>query len=219
MTLLDTARRAVELDDTGRLVEAVLANSRGFASSIGEVDEEKLTFLEIALDRLASDQVERALVLATICLELTYGGAVERRSALADEAIEIARAAGDDVAVVQTELRLVAGLQAPMWLDRCRELIVDAAVRVQRIGDPALVALVDDCRGNIATWSGDVALLDRILASQQSAADRAGDPFLRWTLAMHEFAAPSSQEIATWHSRAPTMPCMWEPRETNRKQH
>jgi len=187
MTLLDTARRAVELDDTGRLVEAVIANSRGFASSIGEVDEEKLTFLEIALDRLASDQVERALVLATICLELTYGGAVERRSALADEAIEIARAAGDDVAVVQTEIRLVAGLQAPIWLDRCRELIADAAVRVQRIGDPALVALVDDCRGNIATWSGDVALLDRILASQQSAADRAGDPFLRWTLAMHEF--------------------------------
>ena len=167
-----------------RLVEAVLANSRGFASSIGEVDEEKLSFLEMALDRLASDRVERALVLATICPELTYGGAVERRSAMADEAIEIARAAGDDVAVVSD--RDTAGRRAPgpHWLDRFAELIADAAVRVQRIGDPALVALVDDCRGNIATWSGDVAMLDRILAPRQSARRPGRRPFLRWTLAM-----------------------------------
>ena len=186
-TLLDAARRAVELDEDSRLVAAVLANCRGFASSIGEVDTEKLAFLELALERLTPDQVERALVLATICLELTYGGAVERRSALADEAMEIARAVGDDVAVVQVETRLVAGLQAPFWLDRYRALVADAAVRVQRIGDPALVALVNGIRANIAMWSGDVVALDDLLASQQSAVERAGNPFLRWTLAMHEF--------------------------------
>ena len=66
-TLLDAARRAVELDDTDRLAAAVLANNRGWASVVGEVDVEKLSLLELALDRLGPDRIERAQVLATIC--------------------------------------------------------------------------------------------------------------------------------------------------------
>jgi hypothetical protein len=77
-------------------------------------------------DRLRSaDRVERALVLATICLEPTYGGAVERRTALADEAMDIAGATGDVVATVRVETRFAAGPKAPVWLDRHRDLAAE----------------------------------------------------------------------------------------------
>ena len=72
-TLLDAARRAADLDDTERLVAAALANNRGIFSSGGIIDTDKVEILELALDRLATDDPSRALVLATLCVELPYG--------------------------------------------------------------------------------------------------------------------------------------------------
>ena len=89
-TLLDAARRAADLGDTDRLVAAALANNRGCLSAVGTIDADKVEILEMALDRLARRPPDRALVLATLCAELTYGSSLERRQALADEAIAIA---------------------------------------------------------------------------------------------------------------------------------
>ncbi len=185
-TLLDAARRAADLDDTDRMVAAVLANSRGFASVIGEVDAEKLVLLELALDRLGPDRIERAQVLATICSELIYGGAIDRRSALADEAMEIALASGDDVAIVRVEAQLMNGLTAPHWQNRYKELVADATVRIGRISDPALLGAVGGNRIGVAAWAGNVDELDRLFAEQKTLVERLGEPFLRWTAAMIE---------------------------------
>ena len=59
-------------------------------STVGTIDADKVEILELALDRLAADDPDRALVLATLCAELTYGSPLERRQALADEALAIA---------------------------------------------------------------------------------------------------------------------------------
>ena len=72
-TLLDAARRAADLGDTERLVAAALANNRGFFSTGGAIDAEKVEVLEMALDRLPTTNPHRALVLATLCSELTFG--------------------------------------------------------------------------------------------------------------------------------------------------
>ena len=90
-TLLGAARRAADLGDTERLVAAALANNRGWFAAAGAVDADKVEILEMALDRLSADHPDRALVLATLCAELTYGRPLERRQALADEAIAMAR--------------------------------------------------------------------------------------------------------------------------------
>ena len=100
-TLLDAARRAADLGDTERLVAAALANDRGFFSAAGAIDADKVEILEMALDRLSADHPDRALVLATLCSELTYGSPLERRQALADEAVAIAEASGDDAIIVR----------------------------------------------------------------------------------------------------------------------
>ena len=71
---------------------AALANDRGMFSNAGVIDTEKVEVLEMALDRLPADAPDRALVLATLCSELALGSPLERRQALADEAMAIARA-------------------------------------------------------------------------------------------------------------------------------
>ena len=85
-TLLTAARQAADLGDTNRLAAAALANDRGYTSNNNATDTEKVEMLELAVDRLPFDHPDRALVLATLCSELAYGSALERRRALADEA-------------------------------------------------------------------------------------------------------------------------------------
>ena len=80
---------------------AALANDRGFFSSALLVDSAKVEILEMALDRLPADHLDRALVLATLCSELAYGSPLERRQALADEALAIAQSSGDDATIVR----------------------------------------------------------------------------------------------------------------------
>lgn len=100
-TLLDAARRAADLDDTDRLVAAALANNRGFYSAAGVIDTDRVEILETALDRLTADTPDRALVLATLCSELAHGSPLDRRQALAEEALAIARACRDDAVIVR----------------------------------------------------------------------------------------------------------------------
>ena len=52
---------------------AALANDRGLFTAVGAIDADKVEILEMALDRLSADDPDRALVLATLCAELTYG--------------------------------------------------------------------------------------------------------------------------------------------------
>ena len=83
-TLLEASERAARMQDTGRLVRAVLANTRGFASETGIVDTDRVAMLEAALDAIGDhDSAERARLLATLSSELTYSatGGGARRSA------------------------------------------------------------------------------------------------------------------------------------------
>ena len=116
-TLLDAARRAADLGDTERLVAAALANNRGFYSAVGAIDADKVEILEMALDRLAESDPDRALVLATLCSELAHGSPLERRQALADEAIAIAESSGDDATIVRVLNHLHVPLQVPALLE------------------------------------------------------------------------------------------------------
>lgn len=90
-TLLDAAHRAAVVGDSDRPVTAALANDRGFFSSLGVVDSERIKVLELALDGPAVEDGRRALVLSSLCKELAFGDSLEQRSALAEEAIGLAR--------------------------------------------------------------------------------------------------------------------------------
>jgi DNA-binding SARP family transcriptional activator len=100
-TLLDAAAIADRIGDAEVLVRAALANTRGWNSVYGGVDEERVAVLRGALARLAdSRSLERARLLTILCLESYYAVPLSDRLALAQEAVDIARESDDQSWIV-----------------------------------------------------------------------------------------------------------------------
>ena len=75
----------------------------------------------MALQRLSSDRPERALILATLCQELTYGSPLEGRRALAEGALDIAEASGDAALTVRVLNHIILPLRVPSLLEQSEE--------------------------------------------------------------------------------------------------
>jgi class 3 adenylate cyclase/tetratricopeptide (TPR) repeat protein len=178
-TLLDASRRAADLGDTKRLVTAALANSRGWVSSAGSVDSDKVEILELALDRLPVDGSDRALVLATLCTELVFGATVERRQALASEAVAIARASGDEAIIVRV---LNTAFTSDQGSEGALTWTADALMQAQRLGDPVQLFLAADRRSCAAARVGDIDEVDRCLEIMGATVEKLVQPTLNWVL-------------------------------------
>jgi class 3 adenylate cyclase len=192
-TLLQAAGQALDLPDTERLVAAALANDRGFYSAIGAIDTDKVGVLERALDLLPAGHHDRALVLATLCSELAHGSSLERRQALADEAVAIARSSGDDAVIVRVLNHLHVPLQVPSLLDLALARTADALVRAERVGDPVLVFWAAQWRTETAARAGDIDEMDRCLAIHGSMAEQLDQPIFNWG---HTFVRGLRAQIA-----------------------
>ena len=184
-TLLDASRRAAELGDTPRLVRGVLANDRGWASASGTVDMDKVALIELALERLSPHHPSRALVLGTLCAELAFGSTLEHRQALANEALAIAEAGGDDATIARLLNHLVFPLLVPSLLDQSLAWSGDALTRAERVGDPVLLYFAAIYRGDIAIRAGDIAEVDRCYAIARPLAEALNQPNLNWEYAFH----------------------------------
>ena len=111
--LLDAARVARDCGADSVFVAAAIANYRGFHSSSGTVDEERVEVLEAALDAVgADDSADRARLLATLAGELTYTGD-DRRFGLCREAREVAERLGDPAVLLDAMLRTGSAMNVP----------------------------------------------------------------------------------------------------------
>jgi class 3 adenylate cyclase len=179
-TLLDAAHQAADINDTDRLVAAALANDRGFVSSLGSIDTDKVEVLELALARLPSDHPDRALVLATLCEELTYGSPLERRQALAEEALAIAASSDDETTKLRVLNQVSLPHQVPPLLDQSLSWTAEALVLAERVGDPVLLYWAANHRLNVSACAGFIGEMDRCLKIVASAAERLDRPTLNW---------------------------------------
>ena len=177
-TLLQAANLAAARGDTDRLVQAVLANDRGFLSDLLGIDTEKVDALELALAQLSSDRPERALVLALLCQELTIGSPLERRQALADEAIAIADRSGDDATMIRVLNALMHPLGVPHLIEQTLLWSDQALVRSQRLGDPVLLFWTLSYRVCYTTGAGNLEEANRCLDKVESLADQLKQPIL-----------------------------------------
>jgi len=184
-TLLAAARQAVDLDDTKRLVGAALANDRGYTSNNNVTDTDKVDVLEMALDRLPADDPDRALVLATLCSELTYGSPLERLQALADEALSIAESTGDDATIVRVLNQVLLPTLVPSLLEPTLARTADALVRAERLADPVLLFFAAHARATAVFSAGDIDEMDRCIETMGSLAEQLDQPILSWTNTFH----------------------------------
>jgi class 3 adenylate cyclase len=184
-TLLAAGKRAAELDDTERLVHATLANDRGWHSTTGAVDTEKVALLELALERLPAGVPDRALVLGTLCSELAFGSTLERRQALADEALAIAETTGDDAIMVRTLNHMAFSLTVPTLLESSLRWTADALTRAERLGDPMQLYFAAMYRATAAIRANDIAEADRCYAIAGDLVRQLDLPPLRWEYTFH----------------------------------
>lgn len=198
-TLLEAARRAADLDDSGRLVASALANNRGFFSAAGVIDTERVEVLERALQQLPANQPDRALVLATLCSELALGSPLERRKSLADEALAIAESSSDDASTVRVLNAVSYSLLVPSLLEQALTLSADALVRAERVGDPTLHFLAYLIRTDVAAQDGDIDEVDRGLLAMGTLAEQLDQPFFSWT---HAWLRSTRAQIAGDWNRA-----------------
>jgi tetratricopeptide (TPR) repeat protein len=180
-TLLEAARQARELGDTDRLVAAALANNRGWFSSLGQLDAEKVEVIEAALVALPdTDSPERARLLATLCSELIYHSTLERRLALADEAKSISRRLGDRATFVDVVCRCGTALLAPSTLATQLVDAAEALAAAQDLDDPVGLLRSANIGFALAVRAGQFELADERLAIQREMAEKLGQPSFLW---------------------------------------
>jgi class 3 adenylate cyclase len=188
-TFLDAARLAGQVGSTDRLVAAALGNSRGFFSSIGVIDAERVAVLDAALDALSGDDSnERALLLATLCSELALGTTLERRKELADAARSMARRLGDPTTVVRTLNLVCDPLQVPSTLS---ERLVDAreaAETADVLDDQDLRFWTSAYARMAAAQAGDFEWSRRCLDGMRTVTSGLRQPGMLWVTLFNEAA-------------------------------
>ena len=180
-TLLEAAGIATELRDADLAARATLANNRGFVSSYGGVDPERVAAIERALELDDPPQPARhARLLALLAKEQAFEPNRARRLALADEAIALARQASDPRTLAAVLESCCYATWAPDTLDTRSEQVRELSALVAQVGDlhGEFVARIREM--NTAIELGDFGRADAALARAQAIAEQTRQPTQRW---------------------------------------
>jgi class 3 adenylate cyclase len=186
-TLLEASRVACALGDAELAARAALANSRGYASNIGEVDDERIGAIERAIELDDPPQrARRARLLVLQALELTYGPEFARRCALADEAIALAREVGDARTLAEVLQKASYAQWSAQTLELRSALSKELAESAAASADPALQFWAHATEHHVCTERGELPRARAAVESQQRIAAELSQPTLKW---FAEFAA------------------------------
>jgi len=185
-TLLEAARRADALGATDRLVQAALTNNRGWFSASGVIDADRVAVLEAALRALSDgDSPARAVALATLCSELSFGP-LERRRTLADEAKAVARRLGDPATLIQVLCLLNNPLDIPGALNERMSDAAEALALAEAFGDPEILYHAESQSQVNAMQAGDFESAASHLDNLRTLSERLRQPTLMWMTAFKE---------------------------------
>jgi class 3 adenylate cyclase/tetratricopeptide (TPR) repeat protein len=183
---VQAANAARELGDPGRFAAAVLAltEHQMITSRMGFANEEFVALLEEALERLPDKPSPlRAQLLSTLALELQWTPQSERRRALAQEALDMARTTRDPEALVLALARgwtLVDGSR-PFW-NELEPLLDEADTLARATDNPSAVVYVNRVKAFSAAVRGDRAEMDRRFTLVRPIAEQLREPAQRANL-------------------------------------
>ena len=189
-TLLEASRIASTLADAELAARAALANSRGFASVIGETDEQRLASIDRALELDDPPQpARRARLLALQATELLYHPDYRRRWALADEAVALARQTGDTRTLALVLRQAWYAYWSAQTLELRSALATELAACTAKLQDPALQIWAHFIELHVCVARGELARAQAALERGQRIAEELGQPTLKWF---------STFQTATW---------------------
>lgn len=179
--LIDAARLAERLGDGDGVARAVLALGRSIAASLGSTDEEIISAIEAALALRTEHDGIRARLLAMLGAEVMVYEALERRRALVDEALVIARGL-DEITLARVLVSSLGALWTASMLES-RVRIVDELVGLQSVvTDPQVRAFTAMHGAWAALEAADRPALERYLVDARDACAASGQPATHWLL-------------------------------------
>jgi predicted ATPase/class 3 adenylate cyclase len=184
-TLLEASRVAFALRDGNLAAEAALANERrqSGSSRFGEVDQQRIEAIERALQLDdPPDPARRARLLAHQAQELSWDPDSARRRALADEALALARSAGDKRALADVLERAFRGIWSAETLDLRSAIADELAGLAIEVRDPAVQLGAQTIRFEASVERGELAQAENALDRWQAIAEELGQPTLRWNV-------------------------------------
>jgi hypothetical protein len=178
-TILEGARLAERIGDAYCLARAALAGYRGMWTMSLGVDRERVAALEAALQATEGrEDLVRARLLANLAVELMFVDR-QRRWALSDEALAVARRLGDLPTLGRVLLSRIAAIWEPGALAERRAAVGELSALAADLGDPFVKVWAELYGFETAMEVGQVDEADRLLAEAQRTAlevERA----LRW---------------------------------------
>jgi tetratricopeptide (TPR) repeat protein len=108
------------------------------------------------------------------------GSPLERREALADEALALARRHGDDASVARVINQVLLPLSIPHLLALSTARAEEGLARAESVGDPMLLCTAASGRRLIAASAGDIAEMDRCFEVKARLVEQLDLPFLNW---------------------------------------
>ncbi len=178
--LMRAAASARASGDASRLTDAALAAFEILArTGVVETDGEIVSLLEEALTVLgSSDGARRARVLSALAFALFWGSDVERRSALVDEALVLARASGTREVLTAVLVRQSFGYDFtdPAWVTRHAAQGAEL-IELARDGDDRILRFTAHQQRLMgAVMIGDRPTADAELAAIEDLAERLRQP-------------------------------------------
>jgi tetratricopeptide (TPR) repeat protein len=171
---------ARRLCSSERLAQAALGFG-GPRATYGIVDEKVVALLEEALATLgASDDRLRARLLSRLAMELYFAGALERRAALAEEALTTARRVGEPATLAYALGARDTALWGPEGVEERLAIAGEVLELAARAGDPEQ-ALEGHARRAVALIQlGDLAGARTDMSSHSRLARELRHPFGLW---------------------------------------
>jgi DNA-binding SARP family transcriptional activator/tetratricopeptide (TPR) repeat protein len=181
---LRAAALARDVADRSLLARTGIGWSRGFFSQIGAVDTEFVAVLREALQPGSGStplpQALRARAMAALAAELTWATEGNERFAMADEALELARSAGDRTALAEVLTARHLTVAAADTLAVSRRDTTELLELSGELGDVGLRFQALFHRTGPAIDDGDVGLIERLLGEAGEIADLVRQPALQW---------------------------------------
>jgi DNA-binding CsgD family transcriptional regulator len=164
----------------------------GLEFTVGIVDQVEVTLLEEALAALGeADSPLRARVLARLAMALLYSPQVERRLALSEQAVQMARRLGDPTtlaAVLYDRHIAIWGPDRPEAADQRLALATEVIQLAERLGDRVMALRGRGLRRTDLLELGDVAGFDADLAAAEHTAEELRQLHYHWQLPLSRAA-------------------------------
>jgi class 3 adenylate cyclase len=186
-TLLAAAALARELQDPDRLCAAVLANNRGWASSFGGVDAERVEALEGAMGALTDEDPRQARLLSLLACELEFAGEPQRCRKVAAEAIEIARATGEPATLAHAIANAAGAIVAPHTLRDRKRMSDELGGLASSLNEPRLSSRAAARTMMVGLESGDRGEAESGLATIRALSATVPEPFISHLWLLLEF--------------------------------